>query len=67
VAQVGRELQIRHLPIGEELAVFSPTGVLLYRTIVREEKTSVDITDYPLQIIISAMGQSSVVALSRGE
>lgn len=67
VAQVGRELQIRHLPIGEELAVFSPTGVLLYRTIVREEMTPVDITDYPLQIIISAMGQSSVVALSRGE
>lgn len=67
VAQVGRELQIRHMPIGEELFIFSPMGALLYRTTVREEVTSIDITDYPPQIVLSAMGHSRVVALSRGE
>ena len=55
------------MPIGEELFIFSPTGVLLYRTTVREEVTSIDTTDYPPQIVLSAMGHSRVVALSRGE
>lgn len=65
IAQVGQELQILNLPTGELFELFSLTGVLLYRGVVQEDVSSVDTSSYPLQIIVSAMGQSRVVVLSR--
>ena len=64
VVQVGKELRIGDLPIGETLQLFSPVGSLLYETVVRDGGVSIDISNYPRQAIILISGESKVVYIS---